>query len=73
MIFDLTVADSGLYHCEVENEEAGKKSKSSTGNIQIKPEAVTVGAWEKSSVVGNYEVCVCSFGCFSITFNLLKK
>ena len=56
VIYDLTVDDSGLYHCVVENEGAGIRHVSNSGNIQIKPNAVTMGVWDIVDVVGDYEV-----------------
>ena len=56
MIYDLTVEDSGKYHCEVSNPAVEEPISSNVATIEIKPEAETKGVYSPRDVVGNYKV-----------------
>ena len=56
VIYDLTVEDSGTYHCEVLNAAVEEPKVSNSASITIKPEAETKGAYSPREVVGNYKV-----------------
>ena len=56
VIYDLNVADSGKYHCQVSNPGSDQPKVSKFATIEIKPSAETKGDWPPQEVVGDYKV-----------------